>query len=171
MKNDILTRYYQVLLYDYMEEYEESIKFLSEYISNIKNNPFAYNNRGITYSEVGMLEEAVSDFEESVKIKMNHIPYKNLGMILEGNGFLDKALEAYNNALNFYDKDATILRCRAHLYIKLGKTEDAINDFTRAIKIEPDFAYTYFERSEQYKLQKKNELALKDLEKYNNLKK
>jgi tetratricopeptide (TPR) repeat protein len=135
MKKDILTKYYQVLMYDYMEEYEETIKSLSEYISNIKNNPFAYNNRGLAYSETGMMEEAIIDFEESVKIRMNHIPYKNLGMMLERNDFRDKALEAYNND----------------------------------IKIEPEFAYSYYERSVQYRLLGKNAFASKDLETYNKL--
>ncbi len=171
MFDDLLLNYYQVLLLDSMEHYDETIKYLSSYISKNDQNPFAYNNRGLAHSEIGMFNEAILDYEKSIKIKLNSIPYKNLGILFERNDLFDKALEAFNNALIINNKDATIYRCRAHIFIKLNKIQEAINDFSCAIDIDPEFAYTYFERSNLYKILNNENLSLIDLKKYNKLNK
>lgn len=62
---------YKALLYDSLEEYEEVINALTEYI---KSNPtgIAYNNRGVAYWEIGKNKEAILNFEKALKLLPNN---------------------------------------------------------------------------------------------------
>lgn len=166
MQPDILHTYYQALMCDSEEQYEKLIKDLSDVVKKNKENPFAYNNLGLAYSEIGMLEEAEQNFAHSLKIQKHPTPYKNLGMMMERNEWLDRALTAFNHAIQLNELDPTLLRCRGSLYGKLGRYEEAIFDYTKAIALDPNFAYSYLERSNLYKAIGKDELATEDLSKY-----
>lgn len=63
---------------------------------------------------------------------------------------------AYNNrGLAFFEigkgKDATIHRCRAYACLEVNRLHDAIDSFSEAIRLDPDFAQTYIDRSEVYR--------------------
>jgi Flp pilus assembly protein TadD len=101
---------YQVLFHDEFEGYEEAMRFLTEHSKSNPRDGVAYNNRGQAYSEIGQGEEALLDFERAIELS---------------------------------PRDPTPYMNRGDLYSRhkpVAKFAEAIDDFTKAILINPNDA-------------------------------
>ena len=70
-----------------------------------------------------------------------------MAIILQKQGKLEEAIEAYNKAIEGFSKDISIKPDYAEAYMNLGialkdkgKLEEAIEAFHKAISIKPDYA-------------------------------
>lgn len=79
MENGLVERYYLMLMYAEIYEYENIIDYLTEYLNNNPNNLIALNNRGLAYAEIGKNDEAFSDLKSPIMLEaIETIPYRNI---------------------------------------------------------------------------------------------
>lgn len=72
-------------------------------------------------------------------------------------------LDVNNRAIAFNSSDKSALYRRGYLYGTVGCTQSAINDLSRAIGLDPNFAAAYTERGQCYLDKKEYDRALFDL--------
>ena len=159
-----------VLFYDSMEEYEVAINALTVHLEDNPKNAVALNNRALAYWESGYMEEALHDFKRSARYsRHDHYPLKNWGMLLEKQGQIFEALKKYNAAIEIATDDPYLLRTRAHGLVKLERYSEAIEDFTKAIKLQR-FKQTHLDRADVYEKLGKHKEAEADRFKASKLK-
>jgi len=152
---DLLSKSYRIFLFDTLEHYEHVIEKLTDYLKIDPHNGTAYNNRGLAFSEIGKGKEALLDFAKAMEFSPNDpMPYINRGDLYERakpTGRFLEAIEDYSRAIAIDGKDATIHRCRAYACLEVNRLHDAIDSSSEAIRLDPDFAQTYIDRSEVYR--------------------
>ncbi len=79
-------------------------------------------------------------------------------------GDYERALQAYDEALQNQPDDIHALRGRARSLMQLGRSKDALADFNLAIKRQPEFAGTYASRGILYDRMGEYEKAIADYE-------
>ena len=152
MNNALLTRSYQALIYDEIEEYEQTIADLSAHLQADPTNTHALNNRAVAHGEIGHIDEALEGFRAAAAADPTHaVPHVNMGRLLEQLGHLSEAIAAYSAALQRQPTDAFSLRCRALALRQAGQLEEALADLNHAIELEPHFARTYADRAQLYR--------------------
>jgi len=110
MSENYFNKYYGAFFYDELEEYQTAIEELTEYVEINKQNPFAYNNRGVALWEIGKREDAIKDFERAIELSSNDSqPYLNLGHLFEAEGNIKKAIELYTKVIDI-NKDVSALK-------------------------------------------------------------
>jgi len=78
------------------------------------------------------------------------------------------AIDSYTQCINLLKNEtnntnlASVYHNRGHVYSELKNNEDAIADYTRAIRINPDYASAYYNRGREYEDLKKYEDAIDD---------
>jgi len=72
------------------------------------------------------------------------------------------SLTLWNNVIKNYDNITLAYICRGDAYRNIGEYEKAINDFTQAIKISPEFEKGYYNRANTYFYMKEYEKAIND---------
>ena len=152
---DLTVKSYRVLFYDELEEYESAIRFLTEHLKVNPTDGIAYNNRGLAYSEIGRGEEALLDFKKAMELSPSDPnPYLNRGALYERTqpvGEFDDAIKDFAKAISINPNDASFHRCKAYACLKVNRLQEAIDSFTNAILLEPEFRQTYIDRGETYK--------------------
>jgi tetratricopeptide (TPR) repeat protein len=164
MNADLLKKPYRALFYDDLKEYERVIEELTDHLKGNPNNGIAYNNRGVAYWEIGDFERALLDLDMAIQNATGgHIPFLNRGQLSEKLGDIEKAIEDYSRAIAVAH-DATAYRCRALAYVKVKALSNAIDDFSQAILLEPNFRETYLNRAKAYEAIGDLENAQRDLQ-------
>jgi len=94
---------------------------------------------GHTFFSEGRLDEAKAIFEGlSVLDGRNPYVHSILGAIYQKQGKDDVAIARYTLALSLWDKDPNSLTNRGEIYLKLGRFNEAANDFKRAMDLDPN---------------------------------
>jgi tetratricopeptide (TPR) repeat protein len=139
---------YAALILDEEEEYEELIEKLTEHIRTSRSPGVAIHNRAVAMSEIGRVDEALSEFEHAaVALPGDCMPLKVKGALLLQLERLPEALESLDRAVLVAPREPTLLRTRAHAREKAGLLAAAIEDLEVAIAVEPDFQPTRRERT------------------------
>lgn len=136
--------------YRYMEYYEEAIPFFLQYLQINKYHPLpppakALNcgHLGYCYEQTGLNDEAIQYYLEDLRIsteyKLSSRSYFHLGRIYDKMDSLDKAVEYFNNALLFYEKQGNVFFTSktklglGEVYLKMGKITEAQNTLNEAL--------------------------------------
>ncbi|MGB5617347.1 MAG: tetratricopeptide repeat protein [Desulfobacterales bacterium] len=75
------------------------------------------------------------------------------------------SIELLNKILDSDPTDKLVLLARGSAYLKSGKAENAIGDFSRAIEVDSGYAKAYHQRGLAQELAGDNDAALKDFDK------
>lgn len=121
----------------------------------IEKNPgkssHAYTGRGFIFMEKGSIPNALSDFNEAIKINpKNPRALFNRGNIYLDLNKLDSALADYNKAVELNFINPNLFYNRGLVHSELGMPDKAIIDYTRSIKIMPDIADVFSNRGVEY---------------------
>lgn len=142
------------------ERYEEA---LIEFNNALRCNPKfieAYFNRGITYSDLHRRKEAIADFTQTIDIILQK--YKTTRHMN------NEAVQIITETLikDCYDKllVAAFYR-RGRNYYKLSMNDNAIQDYTRAIELDDQYALAYYFRTWIYREEENYEKAIEDYNK------
>lgn len=99
-------------------------------------------NKSISDGKMGLYDQAISKFNEDIKIDPNNADaYNNRGLAHQYyKRGLDQALSDYSKAIEINPAYAGAYNNRGLLYGKYkGEFDKAISDFTKAIEINPNF--------------------------------
>jgi len=178
------------IIYTEKKEYTNAI---ADFTKAIEINPVVYemyNNRGRAYGLSGEMNKAADDFRKALEIKPDYEPARvNLQIILrkegsfiekifaekiEGHltrgtelmekGLLDEALKEYNKVIELAPGYAESYNKRGVVYGMKKNYEKAMSDFSKAISLSPADYMAYGNRSIAYKAVGRKDLALKDEE-------
>jgi len=100
--------------------WKNSEKLWTHHLEVTKNNLWAYVLLSSTLSEQGKFEEAVNNYNRMISQQFKYVKYEIV----------------YNN--------------RGNAYSKLGNRERAIEDYSEAIRLQPDYAEAYYNRGTVY---------------------
>ena len=122
-----------------------------------------YGNRGRAYRELFRTKEAIADLERARKLRPHDsVLLTNLGIAYEQAEDAQRALDAYTAACAAAPRRPLPLVHRGTLRAALNELDDAIEDFNRALRINPAFAPAYFHRAEVLQRREKREEAERD---------
>ena len=128
-------------------------------------NADAYYCRAMMFRDKGERDKALADIDEAIRLKgdkaqfysLRGVLYGDKNMYEKGLADLDRQIELMGSDTTHYDYAR-----RGDFYYELGKPEEAIKDYTRAIDLKPDYQYHYSDRASAYEKLGKTDLAEAD---------
>lgn len=145
----------------------DPITYYSEKVNDNPNDYVALIERGKLYYEDDNFEKSLEDLTAALEI--NSVNYDGLYNRAYTLSKLDKHDEVIKDlsiilSIDKYDKTdvAEIYNLRASSYMELKKMELALNDYNKAIELEPYFAQYIFDRAYFYQENGRNEEAIED---------
>ena len=163
---EIEPRYAEVLFnrgdaYYMLDKYENAIKDFNKAIQFGYKNANIYFRRGFSKSSLGNYKEAILDYNNSLNFEEREDTYISRGYVYELLEQHDKAFEDYKSALRINPNSAVALHNIANSYSRIGMYNEAIETFTKSIKIDADYL-SYYNRGTAYDMNGQFEKAIKD---------
>ncbi|MCX5893806.1 MAG: tetratricopeptide repeat protein, partial [Deltaproteobacteria bacterium] len=138
-----------------LADFGQVIELAKPYPATLAN---ALHNRGIVYTQKGQYELALADFNQILKLKAatergSWAP----PVIMRGSEIQSQT----GSKQNPEDPDAYYMR--GVVYLKQGRIDRALPDFTKAVELDAHFAKAYGNRGVAYAMQGQMDPALRDL--------
>ena len=100
----------------------------------------AYNNLGKVFEDKGQLDEALDQYQKSLKINPNFADsYYNLGNVFLQKGRRDEAIEQYRKALAINPAHAPAHNNLGAVLFQEGQVNEAIAQIQEAVRLRPDY--------------------------------
>ena len=111
----------------------------------------AYNNRGLTYDEMGRFELAINDFDRAIALDASdHKVYTNRGMLYGKIGQFDKAIADFEKAITLDPSHAEAYNNLGIAYAKAGLIDKAFEQFNKTIRVDQNQGAAYYNRGLLY---------------------
>jgi tetratricopeptide (TPR) repeat protein len=147
------------LLFFERMEYERSIESFDKVLELApygKDNNVVYYNRGMAYLKNRQYDNAIYDFTKA--LELTPVSDKQLKfdiLVFRGNAYqkskaFDDAIKDYSNAIELiptHENLKHVYSSRAWVWFSKGNHANAINDFSQAIKIDPEADAAYYGRA------------------------
>lgn len=155
---------------------EEAIPILLKGVDLFSFDPELWNYLGIAYWRKGEVSKTIEAYEKALALDKNYaIVYNNLGSLYLSifiknprREFSEKALIFFKKAIELDSELPTAYNGLGSLYKKLGRVEDAIYSWEKALEFDPNFDFpaynlgiTYLEKGEKRRALKYLQLYLK----------
>lgn len=132
--------------------------------------PFTDANRltssGIAYGMAGMLDKAIADLQNAVKIdSLSADAWNNLGLYLGDAGRVNESLDALDEALRIKPGFEKAYYNRGNTFAKAQRFPEAIESYKEAIKLDPGYSDAYNNLGNCYAMMNQPEEALPWFEK------
>ena len=128
--------------YDLAIEYYT--RCLNEGDPTVGNQIIIFNNRGAAYMNKGDYDRAISDYDQSIRLKPDYaFAFNNRGNAYSDKGNYDRAIRDYDQAIRLRPDYALAFNNRGIAYVNKGGYNRAIADFDQAIRLKPDYADAY----------------------------
>ena len=140
------------LLY-YSDDFESVLNDFSKAIELSKNNSENWYRRGyFYYFDLQDIKKAMEDFEVALQINPTDINVINMiGLIHKKNNKLELAINEYNKCITLQESApesaAYCYSNRAEIYAEQGKLDEALNDYSIAIELDPNNPLRYNNRA------------------------
>jgi tetratricopeptide (TPR) repeat protein len=121
-------------------KYQQAIADITE---AIKRDPtpraFRFHSRAEAYQSLGDLTRAIADYDEAIRLdpEARSFRFRARANALRDAGQYDRALADYETALKLTPTNVLALVDRGRTYAKMGRSEDAKNDFDGALRLDP----------------------------------
>jgi tetratricopeptide (TPR) repeat protein len=110
-----------------------------------------YNNRGVTYTQMGKFEQAFRDYDHALEIDPDLTnAYVNRGATYYKIGDYEQALSNFSHALEINPSLAIVYNNRGATYGEVGAYEYALRDYNRALELNPEFPEALYGRGYIY---------------------
>jgi tetratricopeptide (TPR) repeat protein len=127
--------------------WKDSLSLWSYEIAREPGVALAYNNRGLTYDDMGRLDLAVEDFTRAIELSpFEYKAYSNRGKAFSKLGMLDKAIEDFTVIINQDPSSYWAYVNRGKAYYNKGRIDQAIDDYNKAINLNPSELGAYLNR-------------------------
>jgi TonB family protein len=140
----------------------------SEAVRLDPTNPDAWYCRASMYRLEGERDKALADMDEAIRLNPDQAQFYALrGLLYADKNMWDKGLPDITKKLELLGSDATHFDywSRGNFYYELGKYDDAVKDYSEAIRLRPDYRYHYSDRAKAYEKLGKTDLAAADKKK------
>jgi serine/threonine protein kinase/tetratricopeptide (TPR) repeat protein len=127
--NGVGNAYYQ------LADYEKAAESYRRVIELDPNNPYAYNNLGAVLVQSGKFQEAVEPLQKSLQFSADGQAYSNLGIAYFYLRQYDKALPAYEKAVQLVPTSDMFVGNLAEAYSLVGQKDRAQTTFEQAISL------------------------------------
>ncbi len=123
--------------------HSEAIEIYSSLLKRYPISPF-FNSRGVTYYEIGRLEEAINDITTAIELDIDAEYYLN-----RGNAYLRKrefgmAIRDYNVAIELDPSLAFAYNSRGYALGQIGRYDDGREDLRTAIDLDNEWAFPLY---------------------------
>ena len=133
-------------------DFAGAVEHYSKAIEKDPNTAAFFNNRGISYKNLGRYDEAIADYNRAIELKPDFAyAFNNRGVAYGNLGRYVEAIADYNRAIELKPDYAEALNNRGVAYDDLGRYDEAIADYNRAIDLKPDLADALNNRGISYK--------------------
>ncbi len=128
-----------------------------------ENRAIAYYNRAIHYDRIKDPDNAIRDYDESLRLNPRYASaYYNRGNIYRNKKDHKKAIADYDQALRFNPQHANAYNNRGNSYKDIGNLQQAISDYSAAVRIKPDHSDAWYNRGLTYLDLNNKERAIAD---------
>jgi tetratricopeptide (TPR) repeat protein len=112
----------------------------------------AYRHRGEARTEAGAIAQAIADFAESIRLRMDNMPaFAGRGRArFSGRNFAGSIAD-FSEAIRLSPGSANLYIERGHVYLVTGNADAAIRDLTEAIRLNPSSASAFNNRGLAYR--------------------
>lgn len=153
-----------------LHDWDKAILDFDKVLSLKPNDLPCHLNRGICKYEKGLYEEAIEDFGRVMALSPENImAYEYRGQSLRKLKRYEEALADFEKVLKISPDDPEAYILRGELKVEMKDIEGGIEDYTFAIKKDASHARAYYKRSQANKMNGDEDLAKKDMKKYNEL--
>ena len=162
-KNDFLILYLYGTTFLQLKKYSDAIKYLS--FSIIQNSKFAdsFNNRGIAYAENSNFDQAIKDYDQSIKLKENNFDaFLNKGIALKNIFRFKEAINHFNISLRLRPNDAKVYYNLGNVFLELNSFNKALELYNKAILLQKNYSEAYAKRGEVNFFLKNYDLSMRD---------
>jgi len=105
----------------------------------------------LTWMQCGYWKNSASLFSHTLRVtKDNYLAHNNFGVALSSEGFIEGAIDNYNEAIRIKPDYTEAYYNRGIAYNNLGHYQRAIGDYDKSIRIRPDYAEAYYNRGIAY---------------------
>lgn len=132
------------------DEEADFAKMLSQFKEKVSENldaddVRAHHDLGTAYKEMGLLEEAIAEFQQALRASPDHLPtFEVMGQTFMEMGQADAAVRSLERALEVeFDVEDELLGIYYYLaqaYEEMGKTESAVEFYDRVFALDINFA-------------------------------
>jgi tetratricopeptide (TPR) repeat protein len=126
------------------------VKMLSQFKEKVSQNleaddVRAHHDLGTAYKEMGLLDEAVAEFQQALRASADHLPtYELLGQTFLDMGKPDAAIRSLERALEVdFDIEDELIAIYYYLgraYEEVGNNESALEFYDRVFSLDINFA-------------------------------
>jgi tetratricopeptide (TPR) repeat protein len=146
-----------------LENYQDSIDYLTQALEIQPSYILALARRGMAYKELDRVEVAEADFETAIQIQpLNHEDYLGRGITFSDLERYEDAIADYNQALKLKPDDYNAYFNRGYGFDKLEQYEEAIADYNQALILKPDDYLAYGNRGNAFNKLERYEDAIAD---------
>jgi tetratricopeptide (TPR) repeat protein len=155
-----------ICTYHQLHYWRNNITLFEHTLAVTDNNSKIQNNLGNVLASGGRFDEAVSHYNEALRIKPDYATaHYNLAQALKSQGRIDEAISHYNEAL-YIKPDYADAHINLGIILKsAGKVDEAISHYRQALQIKPDSAEAYYNLGNALKSQGKLDEASSNYEK------
>lgn len=134
------------------QDWKDNLTIWSKTVRQSPDNFRVRNNLGKAYGMTGRINEAIGEFERSLKINpQGFIAHANLGACYQKLGRFDEAKSEYRKALRIKPTEGRAIRKLwiVHVglgndYLKVGRLDEAMQEYLAAVALKPEFAPVYY---------------------------
>jgi tetratricopeptide (TPR) repeat protein len=132
---------------------KEAIEFFTSRIEDLPNSSTLYHDRVAAYTALGEYDKALADQQKCMELDSAGPPgllawnLAGLARIWLFKHDFGRAIENYDHALKLYPNNSFSYNGRGLAYRYLGKYQEALADFEKQIKLDPNSVHTYGNRA------------------------
>jgi len=141
--------YNYALVQQSLGQYKKAKANLDKAIELQENLSKAYFDRAKLMKKLGEREEALADYNKVIDLKgqSHQEALINRGLTKKLMGDYAGALTDLNQAVSGDPRNAELLKNRGNLYLLLGLSRKAVDDYTSAIRIDNGYGEAYYNRA------------------------
>lgn len=148
------------------KSFDELLQFCSFFIARYPQNPYYYYKRGTVYElHLRLFDQALNDYNKTLLLEPENPEfYYQRGCLYSRINQLDESIRDMDKAIDM-SPDISYRKMKAAILHDCNRFESAISEYNKILKLEPNNAETYLNRSQAYTSLDFIDAALKDVNK------
>ncbi len=145
-------------------KYDDAIAYYKRAISADPDYSEAHNNLGVTYAEIEDWDNAIESFQSALQNPVYSTParaYSNMGYVYFKQGEFEKAEKSFKDSLIRNPVSPRTLYLLGLVHIELDNNYEAIENFSGAVGILPEYLDAHWELANAYLRAGDSDRALK----------